>query len=343
MHPNVVVAGANDNIDMEACNAGEDDTCPFTDGVGVSGVSFSFDSADSWTQPTYTGLSARNCVGAVGDSDPPCEPTTGPIGTLPNYDTAGLVSDGDPAVAFGPAGPTGRSLGTTVPRLYYANLASAMPGQSPFKGAEAIAVSHTDDVEAAAAGSNAAWTAPVIASHQNRLEVLRQGADLGRQRREQPVLRQRVRVLRRVPRQRQAGRPAARRDHVDRRWHVVDGQAGHAGDEQHPQPERLRTLGLHGAHRLTRCRVRVRLSVRLRSGGSGSRQDPDDHVDGRWPALVTAARRRDGVRPLQRRRALDRSLRQRRRRRGASTTSVPHRRWTSPTVRRPDRTRPTRS
>jgi hypothetical protein len=52
-------------------------------------------------------------------------------------------------------------------RLYYANLTSAVPGTAPFKGAEAIAVSHTDDVAAAAAGSNAAWSDPVIASRQS--------------------------------------------------------------------------------------------------------------------------------------------------------------------------------
>jgi hypothetical protein len=164
-HPNVLAAGANDEIDMEACNAGTDNTCPFTPGVGVSGVYFSFDSGHSWTQPAYTGLTARNCLGAPGNADPPCTPSVGPIGTLPWYSENGLVSDGDPGVAFGPRlGPNGFSW-SNGSRLYYSNLASTTTGA--FKGFEAIAVSRTDNVQTAAAGTKSAWMPPVIVSRQS--------------------------------------------------------------------------------------------------------------------------------------------------------------------------------
>ncbi|HEY6016921.1 MAG TPA: sialidase family protein, partial [Gaiellaceae bacterium] len=170
-HPAVLAAGSNDEIDMEACNPAADTTCPFTPGVGVSGVYFSFDSGQTWTQPTYTGLTGRDCLGLPGPSDPPCTAHTGPIGTIPWYAENGLVADGDPALAFGPKpGADGTFSWANGSRLYYANLASnvgATRSEEAFKGFEAIAVSRTDDVQAAAASDKNAWLPPVVISKQS--------------------------------------------------------------------------------------------------------------------------------------------------------------------------------
>ncbi len=165
LNPKIMAAGSNDEIDLEACAAGNPTTCPFTDGVGVSGIYFSIDGGTSWTQPTYTGWSARSCT-----SPGTCTPGVGPIGTLPGYFENGLVSDGDPMLAFGPKPGHGGFSWSNGVRLYYGNLTSNFSSQrseTAFKGFEAIAVSRTDHLTAAAAGDNSAWMAPVIVSKQN--------------------------------------------------------------------------------------------------------------------------------------------------------------------------------
>ncbi|MEJ2288847.1 MAG: sialidase family protein [Deinococcales bacterium] len=87
---------------------------------------------------------------------------------MPNYYEAGLVADGDPALAFGPKpGTDGTFSWDNGSRLYYGNLTSNFPTGVAFKGFEAIAVSHADDLTAAAAGTNSAWSSPVIVSKQN--------------------------------------------------------------------------------------------------------------------------------------------------------------------------------
>src|SRR4029077_4016245 len=128
------------------------------------------DSGKTWTQPTYTGWSARNCQGAVG-ADPACQPqSNGPIGTLPWYFENGLVADGDPGLAFGPKpAADGTFSWANGSRLYYSNLTSNFT-TGAFKGFAAIAVSRTDNVAVAAAGGSlgkAAWMPPVVISAQS--------------------------------------------------------------------------------------------------------------------------------------------------------------------------------
>jgi hypothetical protein len=165
-HPAILVSGSNDELDLAPCNLTK---CPFTPGVGVSGVYFSSDSGKTWTQPTYTGWTGRDCA-----PDMACTTHVGSIGTLPWYYENGLVSDGDPALAFGPRRDSnGHFSWASGSRLYYANMTSnfsSLRSEEAFGGYEAIAVSRTDDVVAAAGSDDkakSAWMPPVLVSKQS--------------------------------------------------------------------------------------------------------------------------------------------------------------------------------
>ena len=161
-HPELVAAGANDWIDGAPCRSADVSKCIPPADVGESGVYFSRDGGATWVQPEYTGLTARDCTGEA-----PCEPHTGVIGTVPRFAEAGLVSAGDPAVAFGPAlDAGGRFSWAAGSRLYYATLASELASDSE-EGADetfSVAVASTGDVTAAASGHDDAWTPPVLAA-----------------------------------------------------------------------------------------------------------------------------------------------------------------------------------
>jgi hypothetical protein len=164
----VLAAGSNDEIDEPPC-AGND--CPFVQGIGNSGIYFSFNGGTTWAQPIYQGYSGRS--GTLG---------TGDIGTLPHYDTAGLVSDGDPGVAFGPTPHARGSFNwDNGSRLYYSNLSSNLStvrSEQTFKGFEAIAVSHADTLRAAANDDASAWSAPTVVTQQQSQTTLPDKPDI---------------------------------------------------------------------------------------------------------------------------------------------------------------------
>ncbi len=168
MHPNVLVAGANDLVDMQPCSKQAATTAgacsfplgTFNLGVGLTGVYFSFDSGHSWLQPTYSGLTAAACNPTVE----PCVPAVGPIHTIPNFYENGLRSRSDPAVAFGPSpDANGNFNWTNGSRLYFATLATNLTDTTIGDGQNStitLTVSHFDNPSAANYQDQSKWSAP---------------------------------------------------------------------------------------------------------------------------------------------------------------------------------------
>jgi hypothetical protein len=166
-HPSFAVAGWNDFVDWAPCpraDAVQFGTCadPADDGVGLSAVAFSFDSGNSWIQPTYTGWTAADC-----NPTSTCTAHVGPIHTLPWYFENTLVSSGDPAVAVGPIPVNGRFSWANGSRVYYANLVGAWPSGFAFPNPEfhgflGVGVSRLDNPTPSSVLNKASWKPPVI-------------------------------------------------------------------------------------------------------------------------------------------------------------------------------------
>ncbi|TMK44474.1 MAG: hypothetical protein E6G55_11185, partial [Actinobacteria bacterium] len=168
LHPATLVAGANDLVDMQACSkdaAINHGACSyplgtFNLGVGLTGVYFSFDSGETWVQPTYRGLTAVNCDPTVE----PCTPQVGPIHTAPNFYENGLRSRSDPGVAFGPAPGGGGFSWDNGSRLYFSTIATNLTDtpidRSGIKSNFALTVSHIDDVTAQRVQDQRNWSRP---------------------------------------------------------------------------------------------------------------------------------------------------------------------------------------
>jgi len=132
--PRFLIAGANDEQRQPPCGPGPvrgttlPSDCSFFPGVGTDGVYTSSDGGVSWTN-------------------------RGLLDDQASWQGKGVISDGDPVIAYGPkpaAGGFGYANGV---RAYYSSLATIPSG----KGFEYIIVSYSDD-------NGATWSAPVIAS-----------------------------------------------------------------------------------------------------------------------------------------------------------------------------------
>jgi hypothetical protein len=165
--PDILAAGANDLVDMQPCSQRAATTAAacsfplgtFNLGVGLGGVYFSFDRGHTWTQPTYTGLTAADC----SPTAEPCTPHVGPIHTVPNYFEAGLRSRSDPGVAFGPMPVDGKFSWANGSRLYYSNLATNLTDTRigpPVNTDTEVAVSHIDNVTPERIRVQANWSRP---------------------------------------------------------------------------------------------------------------------------------------------------------------------------------------
>lgn len=135
INPNFLIAGSNDEQRQPACGPGAvrgatvASDCSFFPGVGTSGIYTSSDGGGTWVN-------------------------RGLLDGQAAWQGKGVLSDGDPVIAYGPKpDAAGRFNYANGARAYYSSLASI----SSAKGIEYIIVSTSDD-------NGLTWGAPVVAT-----------------------------------------------------------------------------------------------------------------------------------------------------------------------------------
>ncbi len=131
--PNFLIAGANDEQRQPACGPGPlrgptvASDCSFFPGVGTSGIYTSSDGGATWTN-------------------------RGLLDDQASWSGLGVVSDGDPVIAYGPRpDAAGNFAWANGARAYYSSLASIAGA----RGVESIIVSTSDN-------NGVTWSAPVV-------------------------------------------------------------------------------------------------------------------------------------------------------------------------------------
>jgi BNR repeat-like domain len=129
-----LIAGSNDEQDQPACGPGPirgvvpQSDCSFFDGVGTSGIYTSADGGMTWTN-------------------------RGLLDAQASWHNAGVISDGDPVISYGPKpdGHGGFSYADGA-RAYYSTLATVAGA----RGFEYVVASYSDD-------NGLTWSSPVLA------------------------------------------------------------------------------------------------------------------------------------------------------------------------------------